>query len=36
MIPKELINNILKYATIENISDVHIITNDKVKIRDKN
>jgi twitching motility protein PilT len=26
----------LKYATIENISDVHIITNDKVKIRDKN
>lgn len=35
MNPKDLINNILKYVTSSHYSDVHILTNEKVKIRDK-
>ncbi|MDD2870992.1 MAG: PilT/PilU family type 4a pilus ATPase [Candidatus Gracilibacteria bacterium] len=35
MNPKDLINNILKYVTSSHYSDVHILTNEKIKIRDK-
>jgi len=35
MTQKELIDNILNYSTINHFSDIHIRTNDKVKIRNK-
>jgi Tfp pilus assembly pilus retraction ATPase PilT len=32
---KELLNSILQFATQENYPDIHINSNEKVKIRDK-
>ena len=35
MNPKDLLDNMLKYITLEHYSDLHINTNNKAKIRDK-